>query len=65
MKDCGYTCSCCGAKQSRAKGREVFVEVHHRDGIDWAGLLADIRERLLNQPMIVLCKDCHKEQHHE
>ena len=30
IKRDGYTCQVCGAKQSRAQGREVYVEVHHK-----------------------------------
>jgi predicted HNH restriction endonuclease len=63
LKQAGYCCAKCGAKQSRAKGREVYVECHHQPGVDWAGLLELVRERLLAGPMVVLCKDCHKEEH--
>lgn len=57
-----YTCCRCGAKQSKAKGREVAVEVHHRDGVEnWPELFRVIREFLLCDPekMETLCKDCH------
>lgn len=59
-----YTCRRCGAKQSRAKGREVYVEVHHKRGIDWDGLLAEIRRRLLqtSDDMETLCEDCHDKE---
>ncbi len=64
LKEAGYTCNKCGVKQSRAKGKEVYVEVHHKSGIDWDGIFDDIRKRLLNQSdMEVICKDCHKEEH--
>jgi len=34
-----YTCQRCGVKQSRAKGKEVYVEVHHKAGIEnWTEL---------------------------
>ena len=61
-----YTCVSCGKKQSRAKGKEAKVQVHHRDGgIDWDKLIQLIRERLLVPPELLetLCEDCHKEQH--
>ena len=29
-----YTCQSCGVKQSRKKGFEVSVEVHHLNGVD-------------------------------
>jgi 5-methylcytosine-specific restriction endonuclease McrA len=57
------TCQRCGAKGSVAKGREVAIEVHHLDGINWDGLIREIRLRLLVNPdnLEVLCKECHKE----
>lgn len=65
LKREGYCCERCGAKQSRAKGREVYVEVHHRNGIDWDGLLELVIQRLLPDPaeLEVLCKDCHANEH--
>ena len=63
LKRDGYSCQCCGAKQSRAMGREIYVEVHHRDGIDWNGVIDLIIERVLNQPMVTLCKECHAAEH--
>jgi predicted HNH restriction endonuclease len=67
LKMAGYTCAKCGAKQSRAKGREVYVEVHHTNGINWDGLVDLVRERLLQRPenYTVLCKDCHGDEHTE
>jgi len=62
MKAAGYICQKCGAKQSRAAGREVYVECHHVHGIDWDGLIALIRERLLSGELTVLCKDCHDKE---
>ena len=58
-----YTCSC-GLKQSRAKGREIYVEVHHKDGIDWTGLIDLIRDRLLQTPdkLETCCEECHKKK---
>lgn len=63
LKDQKYTCQECGAKQSKAKGKEVAVEVHHQRGVDWEGLIEDIRHRLLSGKLIVLCKACHKKRH--
>jgi 5-methylcytosine-specific restriction endonuclease McrA len=62
-----YTCQKCGRKQSRARGREVYVEVHHLDGVRWAELIQLVRERLLVPPdrLRVLCKDCHAAEHGE
>ena len=62
LKADGYTCQCCGAKQSKAKGREVAVEVHHRDGVEnWPALFDAVREYLLIDPagLETLCKQCH------
>ena len=61
----GYCCAVCGAKQSKAKGREVSVEVHHIHGVDWSGLIDLVIERLLPSPddLVCLCSDCHKKVH--
>ena len=60
----GYTCQMhgCGKKQSRAKGKEVYVEVHHIDGIQWEKLIDLVYEMLLCDPkdLITVCEDCHK-----
>ena len=67
IKEQKYTCRRCGTKQSKAKGKEVAVEVHHIDGIDWDSLCDLIRERLLQTPedYEVLCKHCHTDEHNE
>ncbi len=57
-----YTCCKCGAKQSKAKGKEVFVEVHHKLGVvNWSVIYQVIREYLLGSPehMETLCVECH------
>lgn len=57
-----YTCKC-GAKQSRAKGKEVYVEIHHLEGIcNWEALFEAVRKYLLCDPkyLITLCEKCHK-----
>jgi 5-methylcytosine-specific restriction endonuclease McrA len=61
-----YSCVKCGKKQSVAKGKEVKVHVHHKDGIDnWEELVDLIFEKLLISPdhQETLCVDCHKEEH--
>lgn len=61
-----YTCRGCGAKQSRAVGREVYVEVHHQDGIgNWNKIIDLIQAELLCHPdnLITLCKSCHIKNH--
>lgn len=61
----GYTCQECGIKQSRAKGKEVYVEVHHREGIcNWDEILKAIRRYLLvpADDLQTLCKSCHEKE---
>jgi hypothetical protein len=63
MKAAQYTCADCGVKQSKAKGREVAVECHHRDGIgNWEKVIDLIFDEILCSPdrLEVLCKECHK-----
>ncbi len=63
-----YTCQTCGKKKSVAKGKEVKVQVHHRNNItNWQEIYDTIRKHLLCDPaeMEVLCKGCHDlETHH-
>lgn len=61
-----YTCIKCDAKQSRAAGREVYVEVHHDRGVgNWEEIYRVVRRELLVGPdaLIVMCKSCHAETH--
>lgn len=62
LKRTGYTCSYCGVKQSTAKGREVKLQVHHLDGIEWDGLCELIRQRMLPSPerLAPACEKCHE-----
>ena len=60
-----YTCGACSVKQSRAKGKEVFVEVHHLQGVvNWQDIYKFIRAALLCGPenLETLCPDCHKKK---
>ena len=61
LKREGYCCEKCGKKQSVAKGKEVKLEVHHKEGIEWEQLIDLVFEQLLCNPekLEVLCKDCH------
>jgi predicted HNH restriction endonuclease len=63
LKAHNYSCAKCGIKQSKAKGKEVKVEVHHKSNILlWSKIYEIIRAELLNQDdMEVLCEECHKE----
>jgi len=60
-----YTCRKCSSKQSRAQGREVYVEVHHLDGIsNWEEVIDKIFEQILVSPdrLETLCIPCHKKE---
>jgi predicted HNH restriction endonuclease len=67
VKDQRNTCQTCGRKGSVAKGREVRINVHHRKGVNWDGLLQLIRERLLQTPddYECMCEECHVKLHKE
>ena len=63
LKRDNFTCQKCNTKQSRAKGKEFYVEVHHKNGIDnWDRVIDDIYEDILCniENMETLCKKCHK-----
>ena len=65
LKRDGYTCQCCGRKQSKAKGREFKVEVHHKEGIlNWDALYKAVYKYLLCDPkhLITLCRECHDKE---
>lgn len=65
LKDDKYICQKCGKKQSRAKGKEVYVECHHLDGVEnWQEIYRVIRQYLLCdvKKLETLCKDCHREE---
>ena len=63
LKRDGYSCRMCGVKQSKAKGREVSVEVHHKEGItNWEEVIDCIYKSILCNPehLETLCGECHK-----
>ena len=62
LKRDSYTCVECGRKQSRRKGKEVRVEVHHLNGISWDQMIDYIYRHLLCPPeeLETNCKDCHE-----
>jgi hypothetical protein len=70
MKRDKYTCQNCHRKQSKAKGKEFKVQVHHKEGVlNWQELIEQVRKYLLCDPdlMQVVCKECHDgitERHH-
>ncbi len=61
LKRDNYTCQDCHLKQSRAKGKEVYVLVHHLNGIEWEKILDYIYRHLLCDPkdLETLCVKCH------
>lgn len=64
VKRDGNSCVKCGVKASKAKDREVAIEVHHKHGVtNWDKLYEAIRAYLLCNPddMECLCKKCHAE----
>ena len=64
LKRDNYTCQNCGKKQSRAKGKEVYVEVNHKENVEnWHEIYRVVREFLLVDPdkLETLCKECHRE----
>ena len=65
LKDSGYRCNRCDIKQSKAKGKEVALNVHHKNRIDWDGVVDLIIERVLAGELEVLCIPCHDDEHAE
>ena len=65
LKQDDYRCQVCGGKQSKAKGREFAVQVHHIDRIKWDDIINYIREQLLVGPeqRKTLCDSCHNDEH--
>jgi len=60
-----YTCRFCGRKQSKAKGKEQKIEVHHREGIDnWEKVIDLVFAELLCSPeyLETTCPECHDEK---
>lgn len=66
LKKAGYCCQICGAKQSKAKGREVKIEVHHTRPVDLDACWEEAQKQMFVPPeeLVPLCKACHK-KHHE
>jgi predicted HNH restriction endonuclease len=65
LKRDSYTCKRCGVKQSRAKGREQDVQVHHLQGIgNWEKVIDIIYEEILCHPdrLETVCPDCHEKE---
>jgi len=65
LKRDGYCCQHCGVKQSKAKGKEQRVEVHHLDGIEWENIIDYIFRHVLIDPkgLETICPACHEKEH--
>lgn len=71
LKDTGYMCTNCGVKQSKAKGKEQKIQVHHiipvKQDKEWfPRVCEELREHFFVPPeeLEPLCPDCHH-SHHE
>lgn len=66
LKATGYCCTKCGAKNSKAAGRECLVEVHHAEHEpNWERIFRVLREELLQpaENLMPLCVACHDAEH--
>jgi predicted HNH restriction endonuclease len=66
LRGTSYCCASCGVKQSKKKGHEQKVVVHHKEGVlNWDEIIETIRKNLLCSPdkLEVLCPDCHDKAH--
>lgn len=66
LKRDNYTCVHCKKKQSKAKGKEFAVMVHHKKGIgNWNKVIDAIYEEILCNPdkLETICKKDHDEIH--
>lgn len=65
LKNTKYCCAKCGVKQSKAKGKEQKIEVHHKEGIaNWNKVIELIQAELLVSPdkLESLCPTCHRNE---
>ncbi len=64
LKASGHRCERCGIKGSQAKGREVKLQVHHKDGCNWDGIIDGIVAAMLPDPARLesLCEACHEKE---
>jgi len=60
-----YTCQRCGRKQSKRKGQEISVAVHHKNEIEWELIIDEVYKRILTEPeyLETLCVECHDKEH--
>lgn len=61
-----YTCQECHRKQSKAKGTEFAVQVHHKSGhiANWEYIINEVFREILCDPMYLetLCEECHNKK---
>lgn len=58
-----YSCVKCGVKQSKAKGKEQKIVVHHKKGIgNWNAVIELMQKEILCNPenLECLCPRCHE-----
>lgn len=66
LKNSNYCCEKCAVKQSKVKGKEIKLDVHHRSGhINWPAIIAVVRKELLHpaSQLQTLCRPCHDQEH--
>ena len=66
LKNAGYRCEECDAKQTMAKGQELKLDVHHKHGhVNWQKIFEVIRAELLvpAEELSPLCPPCHDNKH--
>ena len=61
-----YHCQNCKRKQSKAKGKELSLEVHHLDGAHLEYIIDEIYKYLLCHidRLMPLCVECHSKIKH-
>lgn len=65
-KNTANSCCICGRKQSKAKGREVAIHIHHGTHRPiWERVVRAIRQEVLQTPGMLwpICKECHENIH--
>jgi len=67
LKRTGYCCERCGVKQSKAKGHEVKIEVHHPKGVNLDKAWEESQKEMFvpADELEPLCVSCHKQHHHK
>lgn len=66
LKNAGYRCEECDAKQTAAEGKELKLDVHHKHGhVNWQKIFEVIRAELLvpAEELSPLCPPCHDIKH--